>query len=395
MKRLRRFLVAGAALLLAPASAPASSFVGNGGNAGDVELRVTLNQIRDALADVNADTPEDDLCICLSGLDAHAACDVLQGLTPDQQKTCSSFLKKRAQQIMNLASPDGIVRYTWTSEAIHVTEKNGPRAADAVALPAQNLVTINQSRFVTMANHERLLLITHELGHLTKEDGKHPVDDEPVGGFTSPEGGRELLNAAAASVVQMAYARGIYEKYSGTLTLSQGVKRNWIFLASGSTSAAEQDSFGVTKFQGSKFGYRHQFGALGAIVQYRSAEGSMSLRNTIHGDEKLKAWGAGVSYRYFPSDDPLTFWGQSHLVGTFMVERLSTEYHLKDDFIDERETAVSTSWTAGLSYFMPLKRDFWIYLQYEYLPHKYSYETLAVESGNIQSSYAVGVAYAF
>lgn len=389
------------ALLFAGSTASASTFVGNGGNVGDIELKIALNQIRDVFREVLKAGPKEklELCTCYDDYKTHASCSTLESLTPEQVGYCENFMKERAAQMERLVSEDDAVLFKWTAENIRVKEKTGLRQADAVADPAERRITLHQRRFVELANHERVFLLTHELLHLTKVDGEYPDDDVPMGPFNTSEGGRRLLNAVAASTVQEVYGQDLVKKYLPTLQRSQGSKNNWLTAQWQSSNRGDEDSFGVTRTSGSQFSFRHQWGAIGVLAELRSGRGQGSVRETIKFEEAYNALALGVAYRLFPSDNPMTFWGQSHFVFAGKLEQMNLDYHLREEgFIDESDTAVSTTLTAEATYFMPLRNDFWVSVSFGYLPHKYSYRKVFSDPIHVQSSqssFGLGVAYAF
>ena len=145
--------------------AKASTFVGNGGNAGDVELQVTITQLTKTLTDIanRGEDHEGKLCKCEKVLNSHKICDSLQALNQRQVYYCGDTLSKNASDIVKLIQSKEGVQVVWTSERIDVLEKNGERQADAVAQQNGKLgskIYLNKEQFLSLTDYERIFLIT-------------------------------------------------------------------------------------------------------------------------------------------------------------------------------------------------------------------------------------------
>ena len=76
----------------------ASTFVGNGGNVGDIELQVTLNQISKTLSAIIEDEElGDELCGCVDAYKNDELCTHIESLTKAQVKYCSIKLKEKSK----------------------------------------------------------------------------------------------------------------------------------------------------------------------------------------------------------------------------------------------------------------------------------------------------------
>lgn len=180
-----------AALALWTSSAQASTFVGNGGNAGDVEWLVTLNQIDLALKWVEGLDPK-QLCVCTETYANHRTCDILNALSPTQVKFCRDTLSGQLPALRELVSSSDRARVNWTYDPIEVRENGRLRAVDAVTDRQQNKISTNPDKFRSMTPNERIFLIAHELFYLTDLNQKPMEDVGAVGPFTDKDGGREI-----------------------------------------------------------------------------------------------------------------------------------------------------------------------------------------------------------
>src|SRR5262245_32424429 len=74
-----------------------NTFVGNGGNAGDLELEITLKQISSTADSIDDKTK--DLCICPEAYYERPIGRYLQDLTVQQKDYCEKKLKTHATDI--------------------------------------------------------------------------------------------------------------------------------------------------------------------------------------------------------------------------------------------------------------------------------------------------------
>lgn len=376
--------------------ASASTFVGNGGNAGDVELEVAKKEIHKTLQyiDEHKTNPALRLCECYEDYEDHPVCNTLEKLTKPQVEYCAKFLKDNASALAKILRR---AQMTWSRDSIEVQEKQHLRASDAVAIAKDNLIIVNNERFLAMRDFERMFLLTHELGHLLKSNGENIEDTKPVGPFTSPNGGREMLNAVAATVVMEGLGLRILKSYEPALKRSRAYKARWIeFEADG--VRGEDSTLVVSSKSGGTLGLRYQFeNLLGLALTYRTARGQASfIDGGVRVDESNTAWGALVTYRLSPFQDPLSFLGQSHFVFGLGAESLSAKYTLSDEFLETSATASSTGLVGQVIYNMPLQSGFWIYLKLGYLGHQYKFNIPNRELEiKPQTLTGLGVSYGF
>ncbi len=224
------------ALILITRLSEASTFVGNGGSPGDVELLVAKKQITETLEIIGAkDFSQGSLCQCVADFQNDSLCEPLRSLNPEQRKYCVEVTSEKAKTLSTLISTEGKVSFLWTHDRIEVVEGKNRRAVDAASNREKMEITVNQNRFLDMSASERIFLLTHELLHLTEINGKPLTDEGPLGPFTGNDGSRNLINAVSAGTAMQAIDRRLIRKYRGHLRRPQGWKENWLEISGGST----------------------------------------------------------------------------------------------------------------------------------------------------------------
>lgn len=373
----------------------ASTFVGNGGNSGDIEVQVTKKEIVDTLTMIakNKSDPELKLCTCYPALEGHPICQVLKKLTPAQVQYCAKFTQDNSGK---LGAAISSAKFKWSNSSMEVAESSGLNSMDAVANFGQKQITLQQERFLSMKNYERVFLLSHEIGHLIEVDGKPIQDVQPIGPFTQSDGGRQLLNSMAATVVMEAIDTGIINKYNSVLRRSQGRKSFWLDLAAVS-SQNNKETFSVNDKRGTLLGVQYFFTeALGLAFNMQFLKGETDVLTNSSVTEKLTTFFVGGVYRLFPFQDPLSILGQSNFRFALGYESLSSEYELKDDFISVTEKQTSSAPAAYISYYVPIQAGFWGYAQVGYSGNTYKIEipfkTIEMKPA---TQAAIGVSYGF
>ena len=177
-------------LILLTLSAESSTFIGNGGQTGDVELAVSLKQIRSAIERIELLSKEDPtkrFCVCPVEYVSHNLCEIIEKLDDVQKQYCDRFLLTQLKKLDQAAQQ---TQFEWVQSSMLNQNKVGIRVVDAVTQKDKKLIYIDQSRFVDLDSAKRLFLVTHELFHIdnfevtveSKRNGlgfvsKHPVVD--------------------------------------------------------------------------------------------------------------------------------------------------------------------------------------------------------------------------
>lgn len=376
----------------------ASTFVGNGGNSSDVELQVTLNQIKKSLSDIqNRNVVDHKLCTCDESLQGHRVCENLKILSLEQKSFCQKKLSESSAAILKLLDDPKGVQIIWTLESMQVTEKGGDREAEGVAVPSEQKIFLNREQFAGLKDYERIYLLTHELGHLVSFDKKYLKDDEIIGPFKQSDGGRRFLNTLGSAVVMKSLEVGSVEEYTPSLKRSNTYKPRWLTLSFGSDSKhSDESSFAIKKYSGMQVEYRQQLGDnWGVSGGFRQMKGSETFFEIANTESTLKLWNAKANYRLMPFSNPLSLWGQSHFIFSAGLEFGKAEMMINDSFTSENDQAKLFSPILSTHYFLPANNGFWFQLGLNATAYNYEFEKIGFKSQSNQLSYEAGVSYGF
>ena len=175
-----------------PASAYASTFIGNGGNLMDGVLHSTLGAI--AAANEQALKSDEELCACYGN---SKQCALLSDLNHAQVAFCAAFIKSHAADLNKLLFKKSSVTFKWVANGLN--EKGSSRAVDAITQKSNQRILIDENRFRDMSSADRIQLITHEFGHLLSWNGKDIGDVGAMGPFTGKDGARDFLDVLGAA----------------------------------------------------------------------------------------------------------------------------------------------------------------------------------------------------
>lgn len=392
-------------LALSAVAAQANSFVGNGGNKGDVELAVTLMQIQETLKVLVSQSPESDgLCVCNKMYSRSPLCEPLKALNPAQVKYCGEGLLQQAPVILKLVGERGQVRVRWTDSPIEVMENGQTRAAEAVANRKTGEITVNQAAFRSMHPAERVFLLTHELMHFTDVQGQALTDKGALGPFAGEDGSRDYINAvaASASVLQGAYPKQI-KSYRAKLQRSQAWKNLWLTADLGTSFMDRKPgtNYGFNNYFRAGLMARYQWSHFGVFLGYRNLQQDKKLLDTIQLKEDINIFSLGATYRIFFADDPLTFSGQMHLLVKAAAEYVRSDYKLSEEVPSAGYTLEDTAHASvlgamvGVEYYIPLFWGLWTNLGVSYEYHPYVLKTFDLKYDRNNFSAYGGLSYAF
>jgi hypothetical protein len=383
-------------ILSSMTSVHASTFVGNGGGAGDVELAVTKKQIEETFTAIRTRSVfEHRLCRCNEVYENRNVCEPLRALNDEQRKFCAESLIRLAPDV--LASIYAI-DFQWTHSPISVSVHGQTRAVDAVTDRSSRRITINLDRFLDMKPFERVFLVTHEMLHLTNLQGKAINDDGAVGPFSGSEGGRTLLNSMGSSAaVLQGELPGEIKKYRAKLHRSQSWKPIWLEMNYGTSNLEQKprSTFAASEFYRSQFTARYVFGNWGLVGSLRTETADNKVFGVINVDEKVSITSGGAIYRWFVSKDPTTFWGQNHVLFQGLIDFVNAEIKLDDGTVTAAESVKTTGFNVSVNYYIPFFWGFWAFLGSAYEVHPYKYETVNLNYDKNKISYYLGVSYAF
>ncbi len=380
--------------------ASANTFVGNGGTSGDVELKITLEQIEKTFTKIARTQKVKDLelCECPPMWTQNSICRPLNQLQESQKKFCQKGLVSVTPQVLDILK-NNKAYFKWTHSSINVlSHEDHEVAADAVANINDHTVTINKDNFLKASQAQRVFLLTHELMHLISFEDGRLADQGPVGPFTSAQGQREFINAMASSIATEANSLMLYHNYQRALHRSQSHVKNWVdlgfvglFSVNPSSNTYDQDYYGSFKLNYRRY-WNLNWGFNAGLRGERATEDVMS-DTTI--EEQLQVYHLGVSYRFFNNADPLTAWGQSFINVDLNFEYTLADLKAKDSFTSAKDDDSGMGLGLYAQYYYPLSNSFWIHLGVGVNQTFYKYNVFNLEKNDTKVSGTLGVSYGF
>ncbi len=356
----------------------ASTFVGNGGSAGDIELFVAKKQVFDAFRVIERDASQVQWCECSPSFESHTVCTYLKQLSLEQSQYCSKTLEVLTSQILELLSTKSDIRYRFVHEPIYVKEGKRSRASDMIADRENREIIIHLKRFLEMTPAERRFLLAHEVLHFTQRKGQFMDDEGEIGPFTGTDGGRHLLNAMGAAIASLpGHPRYEYElsEHRPILNRSRGWKTRWFDFNIGTSSPNSESSqtFASDHFTTQQLSGRYMLGNLGFILSFKGAQSEKTVLSSVRVNEQKYAIGLGLAFRFFLFRDPMTFWGQSHALIQGLLQSMSSTIQVQDDFTSSKEKIEYWGGQATFDYYLPIAWGLWVFvgLGIEHQPHKY------------------------
>lgn len=380
----------------------ASTFIGNGGQTGDVELAVSLKQVRGAVERIETlkqEDPHKRYCVCPENYADHNLCEIIQKLTEDQKQYCDKFV---LTQLQKLARASQTTQFEWVQSAMVNQNKIGERVVDAVAQKDKKLIYIDQEKFVDLTQSKRMFLLTHELFHMDTFDGKNLDDEDPIGPFKYQYGIRDLLNAAAAGITLTSIDETVFQDYSKYLSQSRSTRRHWVSLMNASTPLQDDRStrFKTSMDHGARFSYQYQFPNLfnfGLTLHLQNQSGEKSIFTSTRIKQKTSTKAVGITYRYFLFNnlDPFNHFWNTFVQFEILTERLDTNFNMDDGYTNEESSTSSTSPAARISVYFPMKHDFWINTGVSFSDHKAYFQEFDYNLTSNGPTFFLGAAYGF
>lgn len=390
-------------LLLTLSSAWSSTFIGNGGQVGDLELTVTKRQIKSTLNhldDLISENSTIEICKCPENYSDHQLCEIINELTKEQKKYCEQFIRKQLPKLNKAISS---VKFEWINENLNVLEKNGQiRAADAITQKQENKIMINQTRFMDQRPYKRTFLIAHEVFHLDSFQDSELNDEAPIGPFKEKYGTRKLLNASAASIVLVSIDENVFQQYTDYLKSSSSAKNHWLTL-SGSTARLESqknDNYNIQNMTGYRLSYRYDLNSfynLGLTLELESQGGSKSIFTMTRLQENRNVTALGMTYKFFPFSylDPFNSFWNSYFLIAVLYENMHSNYKLEDNYTSAISSSTSNASALKIGYFFPVKYNFWFSGFLSYSEHQLYYQEINQKFNNSKIGYTLGVTYGF
>lgn len=379
-------------------NAMASTWVGNGGSAGDLELQIALNLNKDVYESIKTkEAFNTDLCTCPAEFKDRKICQPLQDLNKEQILFCQKFLHDNAADIFQLINSKQI-NFNWTSDKINVRENNQIRSVEAVTNSSiyPYSITIQKENFITRDALDRSFIIAHELFHLTKFENKYLSDEGEIGPFKGISGGRDFINAMASTIAVQTRDQDTFGKYQEILNRSQLYKNHWISLGIDlRDQKSDSNNYGINNLSYTVFEYRYQPSTWGAYINFAGTKKEKTILTQTKGIEERKVVGIGVSTRLMPFDNPLDYWGQSYALIKVGIEQSTNSYELSDSFVSTSDTSRSIYPTISCNYFMPLESDLWFSIGVGYSAPSVKYDQINLNYKNQVLGLNIGASYAF
>ncbi len=385
-------------IFFAPQMVFASTFVGNGGTTTDVDLLITIKQIQETLQKLD----EKSECSCPEELAQDPLCEPLLQLNDHEQEFCKEMLWNQRSHLSSLLDPQSSLQFFWAETAITINTEGDHKVVDAVTDAAKQQITIHRPRFLDLKQKERIFLLTHELFHLVKIGEDAITDTGSYGPFKNAGGGRKLLNSLGATVAMKAVELKQLGHYSDTFNLSRSNKRRWVGLKLGSTAVSSGDRtylLNTTGGWGALFEFRYQWSWIGSYVAARSITFSKKLEESLEVKETIPGVELGASFCYSPFKDPLTFWGQSHLLVKVGLHLSAYTYEASDPSVsitdEDKESLHKPQLALGFDYYFPLNFGMWLTLGSELFSANYEYRSLNLSYNKNLWTTHLGVHYGF
>jgi hypothetical protein len=377
--------------LLFEAAATATTFIGNGGNIMDSEVKSTLKRIKAAAQRAKSAA---DLCECPWRSEQ---CLQLSELSEEKRVFCKEVGAAVAPEMLKILEDIDSVRFVFSSDRLRLQHDESMR--DAVVQSKDQTIYIDENRFAKMSKAQRVQLLTHELLHLIKWQGTLFTDEAGYGPFSGGQGGRDLLDTIGLAYAQEAIKarvapvdRRIFSRpfYRWRLNFENG--------SASIRSSAAQASF----LDGSRYSYSflslsyfpRVTDNLGYVLKSHSmtAEGS---RHGVEGTLLATFTHAGAVYRFLPWESSTGFF-DSFLVSLYGGAGYgSIRHEIKDEFNHLAAKKATYGLFAAASLDVPLLFNLWFSCSYAASYAPYEMKELDISSKNILTTTTYGVSYAF
>jgi hypothetical protein len=380
----------------------AGTFIGNGGSAQDLDLDVTLSIINKGANRIDANS--ETLCTCSDRWVNNPLCKVLDQLSEEERRSCKEILVKHSKDLMELSRRNTDVKFAWTDTPMSVRSKSlGQRMVDAVTNSSDRKITINRQRFFEMRIMFRVALISHELLHMTKINGKNP-DDE--GAATPFKNGRSMLDALGAALAIESFENKVIadDELVDLETISRSKRMNWLYLDLIGVSHPSRTSKRLlreSRSGGYSLSYAWRPGQLGfhLITENTgyagSAKTSSGVKHNINVREDVHLTGMGVNYRINPVSFYMSGWNETHLVLGLSALAGSADYVASSTGNEKRDSGSATAIKGSFKALMALRNGFWVGAGVDFRHVSYQYKALKINSTENQTILTLGGAYGF
>ena len=156
----------------------------------------------------------------------------LANLSQDQISFCQNFIQTETSSYQSWAGANPQTTFSISDSPLSVTGIGGvPLSVVAMTgFGPTGSITVNRADGENLTTAQLVALIGHEFGHKVSFQGSYITDNDPIGPFTAPGGGRTFLNAVGAAIAT--FASPALLAFSGTNsfgTIPPGTTQNQTF----------------------------------------------------------------------------------------------------------------------------------------------------------------------
>lgn len=382
------------ALILVPTFARGGTFIGNGGNAQDLDLDAALAVINEGSTKIVPDSKT--LCTCSDGWVDNDLCRVLKQLSDEERKVCRNLIVKHAPDLRELSGRKNSLKFEWVDSPMSVkTSDNRSRKVDAVSQLNKRKIIINRQRFFDMPLMFRTALVTHELFHFIQINGKYVDDDDAVPPFKN---GRAMLDALGAALTMESFEREAFEEIRDLEDVSRSKRRHWVYYDITQFQHSKDGSKKLLKnssSKGSTWSYAYRPTDVGFHVLGQKITHSSQFGGRIAVRETLNLLGAGANYRLNPISHYLSKWNETHLILGLTALGGSAKYDASSTGIAIRDTAAVQGLNGSIKALMGIDKGFWITTGVEINHVRYDYKSIKIKIIDNQKIFSIGGAYGF
>lgn len=365
----------------------ASTFVDNGGTIYESELRVTVEQLKQAIYDLKFEDPK-DLCTCEYRREASLTCSVLDNLSSQEADACRKFLTEHRNDLL-IALKNA--SFELSSEPLVHGDQGNRRPVQAGATKKNMRIIVNQDNFVTLHSTQRIMLIAHELGHLISFNGNSIRDNELIAGVK----GRVLLDATGAALGALAH-KNWTTSTSTDRTLSKSYKRHWLSLLGGTLKINQKDldkSLIQESLPMIQMSYRYQQEPYGFQLSYKNI--SRTSIDDYSSTLNIQRYQGSFSYMRRIFQNRVGFWGHSHLLLQAGLAWSEYEHTLSDQYVEIKSQDASLTPTIEGKVLLPFYRGFWFEGFYGMDVENFASNKTKIQLENFSLYSGFGVNYAF
>ena len=358
-----------------------------------MDLDATLSIIQQGSKSIDANSKT--LCSCSEGWVDNDLCRILGQLSDAERKACREILVKHAKDLGELSRRNSDVSFAWADSPMSVQSQTlGKRGVDAVTQVDKHRVIINRQRFFDMPLMFRVALVSHELLHLVKIDGKETDDENPAPPFKN---GRSMLDALGAALAMESFEKNPFDDIRELENVSRSKRRNWLYFDLMGISHPKTPSKRLLKkgeSGGTSLTYTWRPNELGFHLTLDSSSYQDYFQD-IEVQEELNLLGLGVDYRINPLSYYLSGWNETHIVIGLTALNGAARYQASSVGTKITDKGSVLAFKGSFRAMIPLRSNFWLSAGMDIRHVRYEYKKLHIKTIENQSIFNFGGAYGF